>query len=165
MIGWKIYQGLVVNNQLICVCQTFPDPLSRSADVFSIIILLQDIFMSPHAIEVINPRRACAALARVTVFDCPVSVCLSGHISPLERLFVLKTQSRTQRATKVKLCLGVSLKALCCRDPAPHFTASVQCEGTHSLGICSLKRLTIGQRLPGTLVNVRQRRTFLFQWL
>ena len=48
-----------------------------------------------------NPRRACAA--RVTVVDF---VCLLSHISPLERLFVLKTLSRTQRATKVKNMWG-----------------------------------------------------------
>ena len=34
-------------------------------------------------------------------------VCLLSHISPLERLFVLKTLSRTQRATKVKKFVGV----------------------------------------------------------
>ena len=40
----------------------------------------------------ISPRRACASW-----------VCLPlSHISPLERLFVPKTLSRTQRATKVK---------------------------------------------------------------
>ena len=38
-------------------------------------------------------------------------------------------------------------------------TASVQCEGAHSLGIgfSRLKRLTIGQRLPAIRVNVTQR--------
>ena len=36
-----------------------------------------------------------------------LSVCLLSHISPLERLFVLKTLSRTQRATKVKKICGV----------------------------------------------------------
>ena len=35
-----------------------------------------------------------------------------------ERLFVLKTLSRTQRATKVKKFVGFSLKPLRCRDPA-----------------------------------------------
>ena len=47
-----------------------------------------------------------------------VCVCLLSHISPMERLFVLKTLSRTQRATKVKLFVGFSLKPLRCRDPA-----------------------------------------------
>ena len=36
----------------------------------------------------------------------------------MERLFVLKTLSRTQRATKVKKFVGFSLKPLRCRDPA-----------------------------------------------
>ena len=47
-----------------------------------------------------------------------VCVCLLSHISPMERLFVLKTLSRTQRATKVKKYVGFSLKPLRCRDPA-----------------------------------------------
>ena len=47
-----------------------------------------------------------------------LSVCLLSHISPMERLFVLKTRSRTQRATKVKKFVGFSLKPLRCRDPA-----------------------------------------------
>ena len=36
----------------------------------------------------------------------------------MERLFVLKTLSRTKRATKVKIFVGFSLKPLRCRDPA-----------------------------------------------
>ena len=40
-----------------------------------------------------------------------VSVCLS-HISPMERLFVLKTLSRTQRATEVEKFVGICLKLL-----------------------------------------------------
>ena len=47
-----------------------------------------------------------------------LSVCLLSHISPMERLFILKTLSRTQRATKVKKFVGFSLKPLRCRDPA-----------------------------------------------
>ena len=47
-----------------------------------------------------------------------LSVCLLSHISPMERLFVLKTLSRTQRATKVKKFVGFSLKPLRCRDPS-----------------------------------------------
>ena len=47
-----------------------------------------------------------------------VSVCLLSHISPLERLFVLKILSRTQRATEVKKYVGFSLKPLRCGDPA-----------------------------------------------
>ena len=49
---------------------------------------------------------------------CSWSVCLLSHISPLERLFVLKTLSRTQRATKIKKFVGFSLIQLRCRDPA-----------------------------------------------
>ena len=62
--------------------------------------------------ELVNPRRACAA--RVT----GLCVCLLSHISPMERLFVLKTLPRTQRATKVKIFVGFSLKPLRCRDAA-----------------------------------------------
>ena len=65
----------------------------------------------------VNPRRACAA--RVTVVgSVSLCVCLLSHISPMERLFVLKMLSRTQRATKVKRFVGFSLKPLRCRDPA-----------------------------------------------
>ena len=64
-----------------------------------------------------NPRRACAARVTVVGSVC-VSVCPLSHISPMERLFVLKTLSRTQRATKVKKFVGFSLKPLRCRDPA-----------------------------------------------
>ena len=62
----------------------------------------------------VNPRRACAA--RVTVVG--FSVCPLVANSLQERLFVLKTLSRTQRATKVKKFVGFSLKPLRCRDPA-----------------------------------------------
>ena len=41
-----------------------------------------------------------------------VSVCLLSQISSLERLFVLKILSRTQRATEVKIFVGFSLKTL-----------------------------------------------------
>ena len=56
--------------------------------------------------------------ARMRSEGCCLSVCLLSHISPMERLFVLKTLSRTQRATKVKNFVGFSLKPLRCRDPA-----------------------------------------------
>ena len=39
-------------------------------------------------------------------------VCLLSHISPMKRMFVLKTLSRTQRATKVKKFVGICLKRL-----------------------------------------------------
>ena len=53
----------------------------------------------------------------VVVLSVCVSVCLLSQISPLERLFVLKVLSRTQRATEVKKFVGFSLKLLHCRDP------------------------------------------------
>ena len=55
----------------------------------------------------VNPWRACAA--RVTVVGL---VCLLSHISPTERLFILKMLSRTQQATKVKQFVGICLKRL-----------------------------------------------------
>ena len=71
---------------------------------------------------VINPRRACAARVTVVVMSVCLSVCLCvcplSHISPMERLFVLKTLSRTQRATKVKKFVGFSLKMLRCKARA-----------------------------------------------
>ena len=67
-------------------------------------------------VTVVNPRRACAARVTVVVMSVCLSVCLS--VTPLERLFVLKTLSHTQRATKVKKIVGFSLKPLRCRDPA-----------------------------------------------
>ena len=62
-------------------------------------------------VTVVNPRRACAARVTVVGSVC-VCVCLLSHISPTERLFVLKTLSRTQRATKVKKFVGICLKRL-----------------------------------------------------
>ena len=61
-----------------------------------------------------------------------VSVCLLSHISPLEHLFVLKSMSRIQWATKVKKFVAFSLKPLCCGDPAfpsvvrPAYSAKVR---------------------------------------
>ena len=62
-------------------------------------------------ILLINPRRACAARVTVVGSVC-LCVCLLSHISPTEPLFVLKTLSRTQRATKVKKFVGICLKRL-----------------------------------------------------
>ena len=64
--------------------------------------------------HIINPRRACAPRVTVVGSVC-VSVCLLSHISPTERLFILKTLSRTQQATKVKNFVGICLKRLCSR--------------------------------------------------
>ena len=47
-----------------------------------------------------------------------LSVCMLSHISLLERLFILKILSRTERATEVQKFVGFSLKPLRCRDPA-----------------------------------------------
>ena len=69
-------------------------------------------------VTVVNPRRACAARVTVVGSVCVsvcVSVCLLSHISPTKRLFVLKTLSCTQRATKVKKFVGICLKRLCSR--------------------------------------------------
>ena len=65
----------------------------------------------------------------------------------MERLFVLKTLSRTQRATKVKKFVGFSLKPLRCRDPAlpplyghaysrPFFHAYFSCIYAHAYFSC-----------------------------
>ena len=67
----------------------------------------------------INSRHACAARITVVVVCVCVCVCLLIHIWPLERLFVLKMLSRTQRETKIKKFVGFSQKLLHCRDPAP----------------------------------------------
>ena len=45
-------------------------------------------------------------------------VCVCVSISLLERMYVLKTLSRTQRARKVKKFVAFCLKLLRCRDPA-----------------------------------------------
>ena len=70
--------------------------------------------------HIFNPRRSCTAGVTVVDFVCLsvcLSVCLLSQISPLERLFVLKTLLHTQRATKVKIFVGFSLTPLYCRDP------------------------------------------------
>ena len=75
------------------------------------------LFLAPTVYTIsrlINPRRACAA--RVTVVG--LSVCPLVNISLLERLFVLKTLSHTQRATKVKKYVRFSLKMLRCKARA-----------------------------------------------
>ena len=66
----------------------------------------------------INPGCACAArvtvVGSVCLYVCLcVCVSVSVNISPLERLFILKLMPRTQRATKVKKIVGISLKLLC----------------------------------------------------
>ena len=60
---------------------------------------------------IFNPRRACARVSSVCV-------CLLSHISPLERLFVLKSLPRTQRATEVDKIVGFSSYTLRSRATA-----------------------------------------------
>ena len=86
----------------------------------------------------VNPRRACAARVTVVGSVC-LSVCSLSHISPLERLFVLKSTSRTQRATNVKKFVGFSLKLLRCGDPAlpPSYGLPY---GGHFSSACANKR-------------------------
>ena len=67
----------------------------------------------------VNPRRTCATRVMVVGSVC-LSVCRLSHISPLEHLFVLKLTTHTQRATKVKRIVGISLKLLRCGNtPLP----------------------------------------------
>ena len=71
--------------------------------------------------DVFNPRRACARVTVVVVSVCLsvcLCVCLLSHYSLQERLFVLKTLSRTQWATKVEIFVAFSLTLLLCRDQA-----------------------------------------------
>ena len=49
-------------------------------------------------------------------------VCVS--ISPLERVFVQKILSCTQRATVLNIFVGFSLKSLCCRDPTHSYDSA-----------------------------------------
>ena len=77
--------------------------------------MIHAIPSSPFISPLVNPRRACAARVTVVGSVCVsvcLCVCLLSHISPTERLFVLKTLSRTQRATKVKKFVGICLKQL-----------------------------------------------------
>ena len=75
---------------------------------FRVVDPLLNVFCSNH---IVNPRHACAARVTVLGSVC-LCVCLLGHISPTERLFVLKTLSHTQRAKKAKYFVGISLKRL-----------------------------------------------------
>ena len=61
-----------------------------------------------EVVTFINPRRACA---RGLLRPCPSVRPLVGN-SLLKRLFVLKTLSHTQGATKVKKLVGICLKPL-----------------------------------------------------
>ena len=72
------------------------------------------IYVSFH---VINPRRACAARVTVVGLSVCLSVCPLVNISLLERLFVLKTLSHTQRATKIKKYVAGCTISLHIEDP------------------------------------------------
>ena len=96
-------------------------------------------------------------------------MCLLSHISPMERLFVLKTLSRTQRATKVKIFVGFSLKPLRCRDPAlpplcgraysrPFFLRKARMPGAHySMGLAPPSAASLPPLAPLPLPLAAQR--------
>ena len=54
-------------------------------------------------------------------------VCLLSHISPMKRLFVLKTLSCTQRETKVNKFVGICLKGLRSRVIPRHMSEKANC--------------------------------------
>ena len=95
------YSGCIIHAYTLCPVEVHVE-INICMYMFVYIVVAA---LHGHCNYYVDPRRACAA--RV----------VSGHISPMERLFVLKTLSRTQRATKVKN-LWFSLKPLRCRDPA-----------------------------------------------
>ena len=63
--------------------------------------LLVLLLLYSHISMVVNPGCACAVRVTVVGSVC-VCACLLSHISPQERLFVLKLLSRSQQATEVK---------------------------------------------------------------
>ena len=74
----------------------------------------------PNVFTLINHRRRTCS-ARVTVVgSVRVCVCVSSHISPRERLFILKILSHTKQATEVEIFVGISLKPLRCRVLQQH---------------------------------------------
>ena len=68
-------------------------------------------FMGDHIYLLTLGAHAQRGLQYLGLSVC-LCVCLLSHISPTERLFVLKTLSRTQRATKVKKFVAICLKLL-----------------------------------------------------
>ena len=84
-----------------------------------------------------------------------MSVCVSVHISPTERLFVLKTLSRTQRATKVKTFVGICLKLLRSRVIPRNICEKSQYAIFSDLPAVSFLRLTYSEAPRGypTIVN------------
>ena len=109
--------------QKICVVFSETAPLQRSSTPSVVWPCVQSaIFPCVFSCTRMRISRAHDTPPRVQHFSAfhwvCLCVCLLSHISPMERLFVLKTLSRTQRATKVKKFVGFSLKPLRCRDPA-----------------------------------------------
>ena len=80
----------------------------------------------------------------------------------MERLFVLKTLSRTQRATKVKKFVGFSLKPLRCRDPAlpPLYGHAYSRPFFHAYFSCT--RMRISQHAHDTPPRVQHFSAFHF---
>ena len=75
-----------------------------------------------------------------------VCVCLLSHILPLERLFVLKSLPRAQRATEVEIYVGVSLKLLRSRTTA--IPALYGCAVSHFLIAEYAHELAIIRAIP-----------------
>ena len=79
------------------------------------------------------------ALCHWVCLSVCLCVCLLSHISPTEHLFVLKTLSRTQWATKVKNVVGICLKRLRSRVIPRNMSEKANCK---------FFRLTRGQLSP-----------------
>ena len=107
-----------LSNNLTSTTNTNPCPDGTGLQVWFIaewfIIVTRDNYVSKPALWLYARMRSEGYSSWVCLCVC-LSVCLLSHISPTERLFVLKTLSRTQRATKVKKFVGIFLKRLCSR--------------------------------------------------
>ena len=98
----------------------------------------------------------CLSVCLCVCVSVCLSVCLLSHILPKERLFTLKTLSRTQRATKVKNIVGFSLKPFRCRDTALAALYRYPCSRTFLLrGKCACAYLTTPRALELALLRVR----------
>ena len=113
----------IVNNIQPCPKLCLPMPLAyvgARTDSTSYTATREAWPISAHAHwrsrqDMLYLRRGFSTLVLLVGFVCVcvcVSACLLSHISPTERLFVLKMLSRTQRATKVKKFVGIFLKRL-----------------------------------------------------
>ena len=100
-------------------------------------------------LTLVNPRRACAARVTVLGSVC-LSVCLLSHISPMERLFVLKTLSRTQRATKVKKIYGDFPETTAFKSYTAKHERKSQYANFYDLPAVSFLRLTHSEAPEGT---------------